>query len=90
MVVAVENELEYLKDTLESKGHQVVPVYGYEGGVDAVLYQSLSFADWLLTTENNSAEDNGVLLVCVKNMTETQILHALEKKCYGEKGILEF
>ncbi len=88
MTVALERELISMSALLESAGHRVVPLYGYNGSVDAVVYQSEGIDSLSLSQENYGG--SGVLMICAKNMTDEQVLKTLRQRNYGEGSILEF
>lgn len=88
MTVALERELSGMSATLESEGYRVVPLYGYRGSVDAVVYKSEGIDSLSLSRENYG--ESGVLMICAKNMTGEQVAKILRQRNYGEGSILEF
>ncbi len=88
MIVALDTGLEKLASMIESEGHKVVPLYGYRGGVDAVIYQNESIENLSLSQENYAG--SGVLMICAKNLPPEQVLKFLKQRNYGEGSILEF
>ena len=88
MTVALDGNLNNMLEILESAGHQVVPLYGYNGSVDAVVYLNESIDSLMLSQENYGG--SGILMVCAKNMTGEQVLKILQQRNYGEGSILEF
>lgn len=82
MKVAVENGLEAIRQTLEAAGHSVVPLYGFSGAVDAIVYERAQLTK-LRSAVQNSSGSSGIFLICAQHMSAAEILQALETRSYG-------
>ncbi|MBE7048509.1 MAG: hypothetical protein E7393_03965 [Ruminococcaceae bacterium] len=83
MIIAVENGMSALKQKLRDKGHRVVPLYGYNGAVDAIVYEWEPMTQLMPAAENFTQDGSGIFVVCGRNMTTEEIVHAIELKSYG-------
>ena len=83
MIVAMEEKNEHLQELLQKEGHTVVPLYGYGGAVDAILYTSAAACEMPLTAQNFGGEDIGIFMLCTAGMTDEAILRALRTKSYS-------
>ncbi len=89
MIVALENGLEKFHNILLERGHQVVPLYGHGGGVDAIIYQNETIFELPLSPQNYSGEEGGIFMVCARGLEPEQLAEILEHRAYGGKGLFE-
>ncbi len=83
MIVAMEKITGEIAAKLSRAGHRIVPLYGYNGVIDAVLYYSSSVCQRPLTAQNFGADGEGIFMLCIENMSADSVLTALETKSYS-------
>ncbi len=87
MIVALESGLEHLKEFLETKGHVIVPLYGEQRAVDAVIYERESMAELTLSLQNYAGLEGGIFMVCARGLSPAQVADALTYKTNDGTGI---
>ncbi len=83
MIVAMEEGLNLLRQAVEGAGHTVVPLYGYSGAVDAIVYQNGDMTDLTPAAQNFNGDGRGIFVVCARHMTESEVVTALKAKSYS-------
>ncbi len=86
MTIALEEKLFTFRPMLEQAGHRVVPLYGFSGAVDAIVYDTESMLNFSM--QNIATNDSGILVICAHNISSSRLLKILEEKSYGENSIL--
>jgi len=78
--IAVQNDLEEIKNELKNKGYEVVD-FNAGGYIDAVVYKDIYSG---LGNVNNSADGNayGAILINANNKTIEQIEYIIETRRY--------
>ncbi|MBR5236471.1 MAG: YkuS family protein [Clostridia bacterium] len=84
MIIAMEQGMDALQTLLKEAGHVVVPLFGYKGAVDAVVYKEINILEASSGLQNFASEDRGVLMICARHMSDTEIFKALETKCFSQ------
>ncbi len=82
MIIAIEDGLDKIKKSLEESGHLVVPLYGYVGSLDVIIYKEAELQQ-IFATENYIANSQGILMICVGHMSQEEVLQAVENRSYG-------
>ncbi len=85
MIIALEESLSAFRSILEQAGHRVVPLYGFYGAVDAVVYDK---ENMLSHSTNSIINESGIFMICAHGLSSNQLLKILEERTYGENGIL--
>jgi hypothetical protein len=90
LVIAIQKELESIKDELESRGHEVFYI-GENRIADAILYKDADtyhyYAFNNASVESSSSINNntsyGTLLVNITNKSMDDIMRIIEKRVYS-------
>ncbi|MBE7035630.1 MAG: hypothetical protein E7402_05920 [Ruminococcaceae bacterium] len=82
MIVGIEENLEDYKNAIERAGHRAVPLYGYQGAMDAAVYRMTTMGSLVQSAPDNSG-DGGVFMLNVSNMEPWEVVRALEHKSYS-------
>lgn len=90
MNIAIQKDLEGLKNILEDKGHKVFYI-GENQYADAVLYKDMDTYPYyevnnIPSVSSSTADGNisyGALLVNVSNKSDEEILRILERRLYS-------
>ncbi len=89
MTVAVESGLEQVAALLQSRGYQVVPLHGYHGGIDAVVYRTarmpgqMESANFMTQGVAPSQAYHGILMVNAAGKTPEQVYAVLQTRVYS-------
>lgn len=83
MTVAVEESLQEVIRVLRKAGHKVVPLYGHQTPVDAIVYKDESLMRIMPSLQNRAESNSGIFMVCAGHMTPNEILQSLETRSYG-------
>lgn len=89
MVIAMENSEGMCAQLLLKKGHLVVPLYGYNGAVDVIIYRNKTIMD-LMMLQDDFGSDSGIFMICERNLLPEEVLKIVEQKNYGEGNLLSF
>lgn len=79
MIIALDEGLLDLAQYLLKKGHEVVSLYGYNRGVDAVVLKDTHLDEMPLSVQNFSG-DNGIFVVSAKGLNPDEITRRIEQK----------
>jgi len=87
MIVAVEEGLKEVKEGLRSAGHQVVPLYGYTGAVDAAVFCDAPLIRIQPESQNFSDKNRGIFMLSARGLSVGEVLSRLEQKSIDGIGL---
>ncbi len=86
MIIALDEGLFELKQYLQKRGHKVVPLYGYDHGVEAVVLNQTHLDEMPLSMQNFSGE-NGIFVVSAEGLAPEEIEKRIEQKSTDGMGL---
>lgn len=89
MVIAMEDYMGNTANLLTQQGHMVVPLYGYNGPIDIMIYRNDTI-EGLVALYDDFEDESGVFMICERNLLPEEVLKIVEKKSYGGGNIFSF
>lgn len=89
IIVAVQKELNNIKDALKNKGYEVVTLGEYNYPIDAMIYEGRSFQISYISSNNmpvmsvDSRSNYGVLMINATGKSIDEIERILKRRSYS-------